>query len=248
MKTQFYIIVFLLSVFASFAQNSVGGKRGVGNYVGGVDFNDFSTKSGYNVTQILGKFDDSSNEVVTNGKKTEGSSLLFEGWDNNGTIVLGDKNYHIKNLNYDIKKDQFLTRINQDSIFVFDFNNIDKIILNDRTFKQIYDTKLNATKIYEVIFEDENLSLLKNYSVNIIAGSPDPMLNRPNDKIKQNSSYFLYKNKLMEPFKWNKKSILGLVDEVNKDEFETYFKKNNLSYKDESDVSKVLKYFSKVDL
>jgi len=248
MKTQFYIFVFLVSVFASFAQNSVGSKRGVGEYVGGMDFNDFSTKSGFNVTQILGKFEDSGNEVAVSGKKTEGSPLLFEGWDNKGTIVLGDKNYRIKNLNYDIKKDHFLTRINEDSIFVFDFNNIDKIILNDRTFKQFYDTKLNKTNIYEVIFEDDDLSLLKSYSVNVIEASPDPMLNRPNDKIQKNSSYFLYKNKLMEPFKWNKKSILSLVDENNKDEFEKYFKKNNLSYKEESDVSKVLKYFSKMDL
>lgn len=237
----------MVSVFTSFAQNSVGGKRGVGEYVGGMDFNDFSTKSGYNVTQILGKFVESENNV-TPSKKTEGSSLLFEDWDTKGTIVLGDKKYNIKNLNYDIKKEQFLTRINQDSIFVFDFNNIDKIILNGRTFKQIYDTKNNETNIYEVIFEDENLSLLKNYYVYVVAASPDPMLNRPNDKIKTISSYILYKNKFMEPFKWNKRSILGLVDEDNKDQFEKYFKKNNLSYKEESDVSKVLTYFSKIDL
>lgn len=247
MRTQFYIFVFLISIFTSFAQNSVGGKRGVGEYVGGMDFNDFSTKSGYNVTQILGKFVDNDNNVAPS-KKTEGSSLLFEDWDTKGTIVLGDKEYHIINLNYDIKKEQFLTRINQDSIFVFDFNNIDKIILNDRTFKQIYDTKNNQTNIYEVIFEDENFSLLKDYSVYTIEASPDPMLNRPNDKIKTISSYLVYKDKLMEPFKWNKRSILGLVDDDKKDEFEKYIKKNNLSYKEESDVSKVLKYFSRIDL
>ena len=247
MKAQFYIFVFLLSTLASFSQNSVGSKRGVGEYVGGMDFNDFSTKSGYNVTQILGRFDEST-ESVSVSKKTVGSAFLFENWDNIGTIVLGDKNYNIKNLNYDIKKDQFLTRINQDSIFVFDFNNIDKIILNDKTFKQIYDTKLNQTNIYEVVFEDENLSLLKDYSVYVIEASPDPMLNRPNDKIKTNSSYFVYRNNLMEPFKWNKKSILSLVDEDKKDEFDKYIKKNNLSYKEESDVSKVLKYFSMIDL
>lgn len=246
MRTQYFILVFLACVFASFAQNSVSGKN-VGEYVGGMDFNDFTIKSGYNVTEILGKFDESNNNVTVS-KKTEGSTLLFEGWESKGTIVLGDKNYSIKNLNYDIKKDQFLTRINQDSIFVFDFNNIDKIILNDKTFKQIYDNKLNETNIYEVIFEDENFSLLKDYYVYVIEASPDPMLNRPNDKIKTNSSYFVFKNNLMEPFKWNKRSILDLVDEDKKDEFEKYIKKNNLSYKEESDVSKVLKYFSKIDL
>lgn len=243
MRIHLFILVFIVCGNFVHSQNSVANKRNVGNYVGGMDLNDFAIRSGFNTSEILGK--SVSNEIVSNGNKNHGSTLLFEGWNNNGTIVLGEKNYLINNLNYDINKDVILAKFNKDSTFVFDFNNIDKVIIDNKSFKQFYNTKLNENKIYEVIFENDNFSLLKDHFVTVIEGSPDPMMNRPNNIIKKNSAYYILKNNTFEPFKWNKKFIIGLVDEDKKEEFEKYVKKNGLSYKDELDVGKVLRYFLK---
>jgi hypothetical protein len=237
MRTHLYILGFMLSAYVTYAQNTVNGKN-VGKYLGGTETTDFSSRAYFNKTELLGK--------ASINNKIEGSALLFEGWDNKGIIVLGDKNYLLNNLNYDIDQDAFLSKINKDSTFVFDFANIDKIVINDKQFKTFYNSVQQKNKIYEVIYENDNFSLLKNYFVVVTKGSPDPMLNRPNDKIKKESAYYILQNNVIEPFKWNKKSIVSLIDEDKKEEFEKYVKKNKLSYKDESDVRKMLKIFLKI--
>ena len=236
MKFKFYALFFLVNTGLSLAQNSVNGKN-VGKFLGGTETTDFSSRALFNKAELLGK--------PTNTGKIEGSALLFEKWDNDGIIVMGDKSYRLNNLNYDINQDAFLSKIDEDSTFVFDFTNIDKVVINDKLFKQYYSPSQQKSKIYEVIFENGDFSLLKGYFVVVIEGSPDPMLHRPNSKIRKKSDYFIMKDNIIEPFKWNKKSIAGLVEDNKKEDFEKYVKKNKLSYNDESDVSLVLKFFSK---
>lgn len=241
MRALIFTLALMLCAFVNYAQGGPTGSKNIGSYVGGLDNNDFSS-SGY-----FQKIDVVDKSVSGNvGTKVEGSPLLFEGWNNKGILVLGEKKYLINNLNYDLRQDAFMAKFNKDSTFVFDFANIDKIVINDRTFKEIYNQQEQKKLVYEVIFEDDNLSLLKNHSIVVIDGSPDPMLNRPNTKIKQKSEYFVLKNNMIEPFKWNKRSIVALIDDSKKKDFEKYMSTNKLSYKDESDVSKMLKYFHKI--
>jgi len=237
MKFQFCTLVFLANIGIGLAQNnSVNGKN-VGKYLGGTETTDFSSRALFNKAELLGK--------PAGSGKIEGSALLFEDWENEGAVILGDKSYRLNNLNYDINQDEFLSKISEDSTFVFDFSNIDKVVVNDKLFKQYYNPSQQKNKIYEVIYENSDYSLLKGYFIVVIEGSPDPMLHRPNAKIRKKSEYFILKNDMIEPFKWNKKSIAGLVEGDKKGDLEKYVKKNKLSYNDESDVNLILKFFSK---
>ena len=174
---------------------------------------------------------------------TEGSFLLFEDWKNKGVILYGGKKLIISNINFNIKSGQFMSQLEKDSTFVFDFRGIDKIIVNDRPFKSVYNNQLAENMVCEVLYEDNKIALLKNYYVTTLESSPNPMLNRPKNKIQKQSNYFISKNNFVSPFKLKKSEILELSEKSGG--LEKYVKSNRLSYKKEEDVAKMLGFLSK---
>ena len=239
MRAQFYTLVFVFCACIGHAQSHEGKTYDVRQLYGDLNTRDFHNVGFFYASAVL----DAGLNSKFVSPKTEGSPLLFDDWNNQGVIVMGDKKYHFNNLNYNISRDEFMSKINNDSVFVFDLSNIDKIIVGNKQFKQLYDSGERKNKIYEVIYENDNFSLLKDYFIITTEGSPNPMLNRPNDKIVKKSTYFIMRNNSIEPFGWSKRSIVNLIDKEKKEEFKKYVKKNNLSYRDESDVRTMLKYF-----
>lgn len=241
MKSNFYLVfLFLVNVAFIYGQNTGKSSSGIGQYVGGFYHNDMNAISGREISKLLQHSVDNN---YYNNKGIDGSVFLFEGWKNNGVISLGDKNYLFYEMNYDVYKDEFLAKISKDSIYVFDFNFIDKIILNGKTFKQHYDSRLNQTKIYEVVYENTDFVLLKDYYVVITEGSPNPMLNRAKDVVRKKSNYFTSIDNAIEPFKLKKSYIIDLIDDEKKEEFKKYVQRNNLSYSNESDVYRMLQHY-----
>jgi len=174
---------------------------------------------------------------------TEGSYLLFDDWKNKGVILFGGKKLIISNINFNVKSEEFMSQLENDSTFIFDFKGIDKIIVNDRPFKRVYNNQTSENMVCEVIFEGDNLALFKNYYITTVESSPNPMLNRPSNKIQKQSNYFISKNNIVSPFKLKKSDILELSDKSKG--LEKYVKANRLSYKKEEDVAKMLDYLSK---
>lgn len=175
---------------------------------------------------------------------TDGSYFLFDDWKNKGIILYGGKKLAISNINYNIKREQFMSQMESDSTFIFDFKGIDEIIVNERPFKRIYNNEIGQNKIYEVLYENKKLSLLKNHFVTVVESSPNPMLNRNRNKIQKQSNYWVSKNGVVSSFKLNKSDILGLSGEDSKGLI-SFIKENKLSYKKEADVVKMLEYLNR---
>ena len=70
------------------------------------------------------------------------------------------------------------------------------------------------------------------------------MVNRSNDKYVKKQSYFLRseENSMIENFKLNKRSLNKLFQKSSKDlnRIQSYLESNNLSYKSEKDVIRLL--------
>lgn len=173
---------------------------------------------------------------------TDGSIFLFDDWKNKGEILYGGKKLIIYNINYNVKSDEFMSQMESDSTFVFDFKGIDKIIVNERPFKRIYNSELSENKIYEIIYEDSNIALLKNHFIKLVESSPNPMLNRDRNKIQKQNNYFLLKNGIVSSFKLKKNSILELMTPEKAELAESFAKNNKLSFKDDTDINKILSY------
>ena len=83
-------------------------------------------------------------------KVTLGTEYLFDEWENSAVIHTKDKHrFLVKNINLNINRNAFSSRFAKDSIFTFNFNNIEKIILiieNSKIF--IHKMERKFTKLY----------------------------------------------------------------------------------------------------
>jgi len=184
-----------------------------------------------------------SSLVINPPKRVNGSVHLFKSWNNIGvfSILNNDKKLLIKNINYNVDRDVFESQIGKDSVFTFNFQNIENITINSREFKNLYMPGERANKTFEVIYEGGDFSLLKEYFVVVLEGSDNPQVNRPS-KYVQKSNYYVKRNNSFKLFKLKKKNVLKLVKR-KADDLEAYVSENNLSYKKDADVKRMLTNF-----
>jgi len=177
-------------------------------------------------------------------KEIKGSVYLFDNWKNNCVIHLkGTKQkYLIRNININIQRNTFESQISQDSIYTFNPNSINKFVINDVIYKNIYSN--DGKKIYMVIYESDEFTILEGYSVSMATGSPNPMINRSNDKFIRNSSYYVKTENSVEPFKLKKSKVMNLLSDNPEKaaKVEKFINDNSLSYKKAKDLTMALKY------
>ena len=151
----------------------------------------------------------------------------------------------VRNINLNISRNAFEAKINDnDSIFSFNFNNIDQIIINEKKYKNYFSNGDN--RVYQVIYNDKNFSLLKGFSVKLVTSSGNPMVNRSNDKYVKKREYFFrnVNDNLIESFRLNKRSLNKVIQNSPKGSATVlaYIELNDLSYKNELDVVQILTF------
>ena len=175
-----------------------------------------------------------------------GSAYLFDEWNNDGEIqTLTGERFLVRNINLNISRNAFEAKINDnDSIFSFNFNNIKQIIINGKYYKNYFYNEDN--RVYELVYSGKTFSILKGFTVKLVTGSGNPMVNRSNDKYVKKESYFIRSSdkKTIESFKMNKRSLNKLFENNLKDvsRILTFIDSSNLSYKDENDVIRMLEF------
>lgn len=177
----------------------------------------------------------------------DGTVYLFDDWNNRGVIYTTDhEKLAIYNINLNIKRNAFESKVGNDSLFSFSFNNIEKFVINNRVFKNYYWD--NDNRVYEEIVKHKNYEILKGFNVKFIEGSSNPMLNRKNDKYIRNESYYIRKDGKISFLALKKSRILKLLDLNNqqKEKVLDYVDQYKLSFKNEDDLKKIFDYASKV--
>ena len=185
------------------------------------------------------QFDD----IVLRENAIEGSAFLFDNWKNRGVLMVGEKEYVFLNINYHIQKESFMSEMDGDSTFVFNLNNVNRVSINGRHFKSIYNVNESKNKVYEIVYESKKLSLLKGHGLKYINPNPNPMVSRPVGKIKHIKKYFVYKDDRLSPIKLKKSKILELFDIDKRKLVVKYAKKNKLSFKKERNLQQILHYY-----
>ena len=175
-----------------------------------------------------------------------GSAYLFDEWNNDGEIqTLTGERFLVRNINLNISRNSFEAKINDnDSIFSFNFNNIKQIIINGKYYKNYFYNEDN--RVYELVYSGKTFSILKGFTVKLVTGSGNPMVNRSNDKYVKKESYFIRSTdkKTIESFKMNKRSLNKLFENNLKDvsRILAFIGSGNLSYKVEKDVIRMLEF------
>jgi len=235
---KYVIIIFLLIYNVSLSQLVEGG----GSFE--------AVKGGTPLGKIKGSYTGNTGSLYSESKKfsydkvhVEGSQYLFKEWKNNGVIIVGSKKYVLPNVNFNIDKQTFMSKIENDSVYIYNINNDDKILINGRRFQSIYNDIERKNKVYEVVYSGKNFSVLKEYYVAVVEASSNPMLNRPNRKIKQKNKFLVYTaSKEFVDLKLQKKSILVFMEKNNIEVVKEFVDERKLSYKKEDDVIRIFKY------
>ena len=67
----------------------------------------------------------SSSVVINPAKNVQGSYHLFESWNNRGVFVFdeSDQKYLLRNINFNLDRQVFESKVGRDSVFTFSFDN-----------------------------------------------------------------------------------------------------------------------------
>ena len=178
-------------------------------------------------------------------KPIDGTVYVYDNWRNNAVIETteGSQLRLRDNLNFNAMKNTFEAKMGRDSIFTFDFTNIEKMVVNNKTYKNVYSPVDGGYRIVEVLAENDDFTIYKDYHIDIKEGNPNPMLARSNDKYIMKDSYYVKKGNSFKRFKMRKSDFLKLAGKKSGD-LEAFAKKNNLNFKRESDLEKIASYYS----
>ena len=173
----------------------------------------------------------------------DGSIYLFDTWKNYPVVVKSkdNKTFTLDNVNFNLRTNRLVTKISQDSIFVLNMKSIETVNIQGKVFKKV-DTEIGS-RVFEVIYESDKVSLLNFHSVKLVEGSVNPMLSRKTDKLVHKQEYYALNDKGITQFNLKKKSILNSFasNSAEKSSLSKYFLENKLSFKKINDVKVALK-------
>ena len=182
-------------------------------------------------------------------RQIDGKFHLFENWNNTAVIhTLSDDKFLVRRINLNLQRNSFEAKMNDsDSIFAFTFNNIKKIVINNKVYKNYYYDDDN--RVYEMLYDSDNYKLMKGFEVKLVAGSVNPLVNRPNDKYVRGEDFFIMINGTINSVKLKKKSIFKVLtggDKLNKSKLDIFVDLNSLSLKNEDDLVKIFEYYDSI--
>lgn len=179
----------------------------------------------------------------------EGTTYLFKNWNNSSSIWQGDKIFNLDSLNYNLQTESFEFKLNKDSVFIIGPDkNINKVVINNHVFKTYQENDSNQNAFYEVIWENNDMSLLVEYNLIIKDGSIDPLTKNyiTPKQYDSEEAYFIFnpnEEEKIHAIKLKKSDVLKLIDESYVNEIKAFAKKRKLKYKEISDIKEILTYY-----
>lgn len=179
-------------------------------------------------------------------EKIEGSPYLFSSWFNTSKIYFDNVSYNINNLNYNVQDNNFVAKISNDSILRLNKNKFKKVVINNKIFKPYYDSELKQNLFFEELGEFKDFSFLKKNYVIILKGSFNPMTQNYTspDRIVIKKKFYVVKEEQLILVKLKKSKILDLMNPDSKKEVISFVNKNKLSFNQEKDVIRVLRFYN----
>lgn len=234
--------ILFLSLIVLFYFNSYGQKPG------GLDIKSNNPKapletiSNFNPSTFTGGYFHKESSTINKieNKEILGSFYLFKDWNSNSKIkTFTNKTYKIDNLNFDLDEGKFLSKISNDSMYVY--KSLKEISIQGKKFINI------NNRYYEVLKTGKPYLLIKNYYGVLKPAITNKMTNQliKAPEYVAKIKYYLTDetNSKLNEIHLKKSSILKLLNTKKKD-INNYVKNNDLSFKKEVDLIKIVDYYN----
>jgi hypothetical protein len=185
-----------------------------------------------------------TNEVI------HGSPFFNKKWEKGRVILKSDKKTKALPLKYKIYKNKLLFKKNDRKLAV-NSNKIKGFILMQKRQKLLFKNgfkapryHINTNRIMEVIY-DGQVKLLKKHNIQLMRGSrPDPISGQITSNFIKTEDYFLIDadGNFHKIKKLKRKYILSALRNHQK-QLKKYVKSNNLSFKTQTDLKKILSHY-----
>ncbi|WP_396597222.1 hypothetical protein [Dokdonia sp. R86516] len=177
--------------------------------------------------------------------KLEGDKFLLNNWLSTARVITKNKQViDIRNVNFDMERGTFSFKEGE---YILDVNQfvVSSVKINDLIFKRTLNPQDNISRLMEVIYESDDLALLKDHNVRIREGKFDIQVGQEPDEYVSNTNYFLISEGEFKKFKPKKSSVLSIFNDYE-DVMVQYIKENKLSYKEDRDLKKIFSKLSTV--
>ena len=178
-----------------------------------------------------------------NVNSIQANVYLYPTYDNDAVIsTTTNRKYSISNINLNLYSNSFDSEMSSDSLYVFDNKWLKSVVVNNTMYKVYYDLVESDYKIYQVIYENDNFSLIRLDKI-ISKEIRDPLnINPPKISYGKGVNYYVKNGSDMTKISLKNKSILQLLKD-KKNMVMAFAKKYKLSYKKEKDLNKIFKYY-----
>lgn len=185
-----------------------------------------------------------SSSIIRNPKRPiDGTVYLYEDWSNYATVSSEETKVRLDNLNFNAQRNAFQSKIGKDSLFTFNFRNLNKVVVKNKTFKNVYSPIHQKSRVFEVVTETKDFSIYKDYRIEIKEGNPNPQRGAPNDKYLLRFDYYVSQGENFDKISLKKSKILKLMGD-KADKVESYIKSNKLKVKKSGDFAKIIDYYN----
>lgn len=186
---------------------------------------------------------DKNNIGSENVNSIQAEVYLYPTYDNTAVIrTTTNRKYSISNINLNLYSNNFDSEMSLDSLYVFDSKWLKSVVVNNTMYKVYFDLVESDYKVYQVIHENDNFSLLRLDKI-ISKEIRDPLnINPPKISYGKGINYYVKNGSDITRISLKKKSILKLV-KTKKDMVMAFAKKYKLSYNKEKDLVKIFEYY-----
>lgn len=161
----------------------------------------------------------------------------YSNWSNQGVLFLNSNAYFLSNINFNVTTNAFESRVNKNQLFSYKSSLLDSVSVNNHLYKKMNDS------FYEVLLESGDNLFLKKCDITYQPG----VENRLDGTVGKSNALVIFKYLVkfddeVTQIEFNKNSILSLVENDFQKVLEEFIDKENLSFKRENDVVKILKF------
>ena len=177
--------------------------------------------------------------------KLKGTVYLYDNWLTNGIITTKEgQNISIKGLNYDTKINHFVAKISNDSVYMFNNNNIKEVLLNNVKFRKYLHPEYHLETYFQIMAIGKDMEILKRSVKKVKPGVLNPLTQAVTpDTYINKDKYYVFSNGNLKEIKLKKKHFCKLFGDNSKS-ISNFISEQKLSVNEERNLQVILNYYN----